>query len=202
MKRKTIFFMDLEGTLVEDGTFHLDEMDFIEFLIQFSKIEEMTNSKISLNLVSPVNMQDMIQVKDRMNFNIEKFNRQHHKNLQEVESAACYVENGESYKDARIVPLSSKGERASKYLFVKPWYELLKEKYDIINCFYIGDGVNDYDAMQFVKDLPNGKVICPENANEKVKSVADYVGKGQRLKGVIQAMEQMRRQKEQEERNF
>ena len=202
MKRKTIFFMDLEGTLVEDGTFHLDEKDFIEFLIQLSKIEEMTNSKISLNLVSPVNMQDMIQVKDRMNFNIEKFNKQNHKNLQEVESAACYVENGESYKDARIIPLSKKGERASKYLFVKPWYELLREKYDIVNCFYIGDGLNDYDAMQYVKASPKGKVICPENANEKVKGIADYVGRGYGLKGITHAIQQIIKQKEQNEIGF
>ena len=39
---------------------------------------------------------------------------------------------------------------------------------------YIGDDMNDYDAMQLIKKQ-GGLICCPANADERIKMIAEYI---------------------------
>lgn len=198
MKDKTIMFIDLEGTILNEEDGKIQEQDLFDFIGLINQLEVSTESTVAIHLVSPVEYKIMKQIKDHIDFNIKKYNRQMKTDIQGVESAACNMtdESLLDQTDNTIVPLPtniSKDKRiiglAEKAEYVKFWHQLLKNRYKIKNLIYIGNGRNDLQAMKYVKSQ-NGIAICPKNSRTKVREIADYTGHSSALKGVNEALNQ------------
>ena len=57
------------------------------------------------------------------------------------------------------------------------------------NCIYFGNGRNDLKAMEIVKSY-NGIAICPQNSRTTVKSLANFVGQYEDLRGITDGLNQ------------
>ena len=72
--------------------------------------------------------------------------------------------------------------RYGKLDFVRKWIEVMANKIDFI--IYGGNGLNDTAAMDYVKKTKKGFVICPNNSEEAVKKLADYISDQEEAEGI------------------
>lgn len=189
MEKKIVIFIDLEGTLTSENELEFKEKDMGKFLEQLSLLEKKGNAKVAINLVSPIPVNSMVRIKNELNKYINDYNKKYKKDLKKVESAACSIDDEYEYTDSAIVPLPNSYNGSSKNFFVTSWHKLLKERYNISNCIYIGNGLNDHDAMLYIRNQAKGIVLCPANSHYSVKDVANYIGESNELLGVTQAMD-------------
>ena len=73
MKAKTIIFIDLEGTLLEEKTGKANQQDLQNFIELINKLEHSTETSVSIHLVSPVEYLIMKKVKDYIDRNITAY---------------------------------------------------------------------------------------------------------------------------------
>lgn len=196
MKNKTIIFMDLEGTLVNEENGNINDQHLDDFIGLIAKLESSTNSSVAIHLVSPIKYNIMKQIKDYIDMSISRYNHQHKTQINFIESGACNMdEDSILYQnDNRIVPLPTRISADKKMIgltekseYVKFWHQLLEEKYNIKNLIYIGNGRNDFQAMKYVQSK-GGTVICPKNSRTKVREIADYSSNFNALEGVNKAL--------------
>lgn len=210
-KKEIMIFFDLEGTLIEEelGDVNVEKINGV--LESISKLEEITDSKVNLHVVSPVSIKDMKQIVDKLDRLIMRYNRANNKDLKEFQGAVAYpdteyVDNNYLYDviiPMEISPLADIGEkdRNGKFYYVRNWVESLEDR--IAFSIYAGNGYNDTKAMEYVKSK-KGFVICPENSHSTVKELADYVSEKHAADGIKEGFDvinkqiEKRKQKEKE----
>lgn len=198
MKSKTIMFIDLEGTLLDEESGKVEQQNLYHFIDLINKLENSTSSSVAIHLVSPVEYTIMKMVKDYINSNITEYNRKNKAQIHFVESAACNMDQSSilNQTDNTIVPLPASINKEKRLIgltekaeYVKFWYQLLNSRYDIKNLIYIGNGRNDFQAMKYVQEQ-GGIVVCPKNSPSKVREIADYSSELFALEGVNTALSQ------------
>ena len=164
MKAKTIMFIDLEGTLLNEENGKANQQDLQKFIGLIDKLEQSTESSVSIHLVSPVGYPTMKRVKDYINRNVTEYNLKNRTHIKFIESAACHMDESTilSQTDNTIVPLPQ-------------------------NISYIGNGRNDLQAMKYIQSQ-GGIAICPINSRTKVREIADYSSNLHALAGVNEAL--------------
>lgn len=107
-----------------------------------------------------------------LNNHIEKFN-----NLPSVKSG-----------DWEKIELATKVSGQGKVEAINDWLE--KNDFSWSECLYMGDDVNDLEAMEKVKK-EGGVVVAPANATRKVKEVADHITEKRGGHGAIRELAEM-----------
>ena len=78
MNNKAILmFCDLEGTLLNEKNGTLDARKLFRFFDQINKIQQTTKSTVYMHLLSPIPLDIMEKVLDKLDTYIAKYNKRH-----------------------------------------------------------------------------------------------------------------------------
>ena len=203
-----LIYSDLEGTILreEDGKF--DEGEMHEFLAQIDRLQQQTNARVQIHLVSPIDETFMNMILKEMDREIRRYNQHitdpHQILVQGIESAAAYpmedfsgmTFQGANYIgriDKRIMQLEKPNDKKDanpagfgKEKYVKGMTEYIKENpyQEILMSIYCGNGMNDLLAMNYIRAQKSGIIICPKNSRQKVKEMAHHVSEEEDLPGI------------------
>jgi len=190
-EKEIMIFFDLEGTIIEEelGNINIDKINSI--LESISRLEENANAKANIHIVSPVFMDTMEKIVDKLDTIIIKYNMNKGKRLREIQSAVAYpkikfIEENFLYDriiPMKMLPIANHGEKDKygKFDYVRNWIETMQDK--IAFSIYGGNGFNDLKAMEYIKQN-KGFIICPENSYAGVKKIADYVSEKHAADGI------------------
>ena len=208
-----LIYSDLEGTILreEDGKFDKGEMH--EFLSQIDILQQQTNARVQIHLVSPIDETFMNMILKEIDKEVSEYNRNstdpQHTVVQRIESAAAYpmedfsgtTFQGANYIgriDKRIMQLEKPNDKKDanpagygKEKYVKEMTEYIRENpyQEILMSIYCGNGINDLLAMNYIKTQKNGFIICPKNSRQKVKEMAHHVSEQEDLPGITDGIE-------------
>jgi len=192
---KTIIFSDLEGTILRESDNSYSDEDMFIFLQTLNTFSNITNSTLQMHLVSPVSSTAMNKYLDQIDQNIRSFNKITHNRLPFIHSAYCSFDNKSTIKLPSNI-IATKPPTADNFLSWKSIYvndvcrEFIEREPDNNFSFiYLGNGRNDIRAMEMVKRA-NGIGICPKNSRTAVKSVSNFVGQYEDLRGITDGLNQ------------
>jgi hydroxymethylpyrimidine pyrophosphatase-like HAD family hydrolase len=191
-----LMFLDLEGTILNENTGDFEENDMFGFLKEIDNLQKELNSKAYMYIVSPMYMQSVAKILDKMDTAIAKYSINNSTYIKETQGATACIQNEMNEYDYlydKISPfpkLSNTSEydiaRVGKLKYVQKWIDEWNEKIKL--CIYCGNGRNDISAMEYVKNLTNGIAICPSNSRTEVKRISDIEGKGMDINGTAEAL--------------
>lgn len=197
-KKVILLFSDLEGTLLRESDGKFEPKDMYSFLSELYKLQELTKAKIHLHLVSPVYQKQMNEIMKQIDNAIAFFDK-----LNKLGNALDPIEGGAAYPDIdmisseftgdRIVPLrepvNTKDFDTAKFGkadYVLNWCEHYMESdlNELIMAIYCGNGRNDLDAMDYIKRLKQGFIVCPKNSRHEAKAKTTLVSDKTDLLGI------------------
>ena len=193
-KKEIMVFFDLEGTIIEEELGEMNNEKIRGILDSLSRLEENTGAKVNIHIVSPVFIEQMEKILDKLDRIIIRYNMANGKRLKEVQGAVAhpevkYIHGGEFLHD-KIIPMKlpknipdGYKDKYGKFDYVRNWLETMEDK--IAFSIYGGNGFNDTKAMEYIKRYKKGFVICPENSHPDVKKNADYVSDGHAADGIM-----------------
>lgn len=197
-----LLFSDLEGTILneKDGTYN-DE-DMYHFLEQIDKLQDITGARINIHLVSPIYLHEMQKIVDKIDRNINSYNRinKEHRDIGEIEGATAYPEEdmiSNEFEGGKVLklkkPINSKEFDTARYgkaNYVKNWCDIYKESEtkDLIMCIYCGNGQNDLAAINYINTQKNGFTVCPKNSRTLAKEKAFFVSEKEDLRGITEGI--------------
>lgn len=197
-----LLFSDLEGTILRESDGQYDDADMYEFLKQIDELQTITGASVKLHLVSPVSQKIMQQILDKIDRNINSYNKinRSHKDIAEIECAGAYTDDkmiSEEFLGDRIIPLKKPVSiqlfdtaRYGKADYVNNWIETYNDSHskELAMCIYCGNGRNDISAMSMV-NATKGYVVCPKNSRTKAKEIAFHVSNMTDLRGITDGIE-------------
>lgn len=197
---------DVEGTLTKESAGKFEPEDMHNFLSELYRLQELTRAKVHLHLVSPVYQNQMKDIMNQIDSAIAYFNQLHkwENPLSPIECGAAYPEDmiSSEFTGDRIFPLreptNSKNfdiARLGKADYVLFWCEhyLKNELSELVMSIYCGNGRNDLDAMDYIKNLNQGFIVCPKNSRHEVKSKTSLIGKKTDLPGITEGISEINR---------
>lgn len=194
-KKNILFFLDLEGTILNEKTGDFEEENFKKLLKEIDELEECTNAKVNIHIVSPILSEQVEQIVDKIDTTITKYNTENNRNLNIIEGATAYFSNDSTIKirDDRICrfPNSDRfiadGGASGKKKYVQNWCEVYENK--SLMSIYCGNGRNDIHAMEYIKLNKKGFVVCPKNSRTKVRKISDFTSEKTDINGTIEGLE-------------
>lgn len=196
MERKNIlFFLDLEGTILNEKTGDFEEENLNKLLKEIDELEKCTDAKVNIHIVSPILSEQVEQIVDKIDTTIMRYNRENNKKLNIIEGATAYFTDGSLFKirDDRISKfpesdrLVADGGASGKKKYVQSWCEVYGDK--ALMSIYCGNGRNDIQAMEYIKKTKNGLVVCPKNSRTKVRKISDFTSEKTDINGTIEGLE-------------
>lgn len=202
-KKQILVFFDLEGTIIEEELGEINKEKIKEILNSLNRLEENTNAKVNIHIVSPVFIEQMKKVIDDLDRLIIRYNMANGKNLKEVQGAVAHPEvkyvQSEDFLHDKIIPMKlptriadGYKDKYGKFDYVRNWIEAMNDKVEF--SIYAGNGFNDTKAMEYIKRSKNGFVICPENSHPDVKKISDYVSEKHAEDGIIDGIDYINQQ--------
>lgn len=196
-KKQILVFFDLEGTIIEEELGDINKEKIKEILNSLNRLEENTNAKVNIHIVSPVFIEQMKKIIDNLDRLIIRYNMANGKNLKEVQGAVAHPEvkyvQSEDFLHDKIIPMKlptriadGYKDKYGKFDYVRNWIETMHDKMEF--SIYAGNGFNDTKAMEYVKRSKNGFVICPENSHPDVKKISDYVSEKHAADGITEGI--------------
>ena len=197
MSKTILYFTDLEGTILEENSGNYDDEQMFYFLEELKRLQDIRDSYVRIHIISPITVDEMEKIVNRINKIISNFNKNMRANLKPIDGAVASLQNNEYYEDEfrydRISIFSEPIDRNNpdmgsygKLDYVNMWKTAYK---DLDMCIYAGNGRNDIEAMKSIKELgTRGIVICPKNSRTQVKEMANYVANSTDLRGIIECM--------------
>lgn len=198
-KRKVILlFSDLEGTILKESDGNFDPETMYGFLLQLHKLQQLTGADVHMHLVSPVFQKQMQEVMNKIDKEIGQYNRLHKWEcpLSSIEGGAAYPEDmfASEFTGDRITPLKKPinsqdfdTARYGKANYVRYWCEHYANedpRSELVMAIYCGNGRNDLEAMDYVKNLKAGFVVCPANSRHEAKAKTTLVSEKTDLRGI------------------
>lgn len=196
MNNKAILmFCDLEGTLLNEKNGTLDARKLFRFFDQINKIQQTTKSTVYLHLLSPIPLNIMNEVLDKLDTYIAKYNREKRTFIRDIQGATASYPAGISQQENtydRIAPFPEKvtsndydigAEGKSEY--VRKWIRGIS---NLDFCIYAGNGRNDFKAIDYIRKNSKGYSICPENSRRTVKSIVNFTSTNPDIEGVIDGL--------------
>lgn len=205
---KTILiFSDLEGTILREEDGQYDENEMQEFIAQVDKMQQIAEAQVKIHLVSPVFKDVMKDVMDRIDDSIGRYNSKNQpvRKVLTLEGGAAYPETqmletsgSNTYlKDVRIAELRRPRDTSDydlatygKMNYVRSWYESYenREDRDLLLAIYMGNGRNDFKAIDYLTSKRQGIVICPANSRRQIKARAFNASEERDLPGLTDGL--------------
>lgn len=216
-KRKTILlFSDLEGTILResDGDYSNEEMN--EFLSQIDKLQDLTEARVHIHIVSPVYQEQMENMMDKIDRNIIRYNMAHRESREILE-----IEGGAAYPETKMMSTEFLGDRITflrkpinvndfdtaqhgKEHYVRQWCRAYEEseRDELIMAIYCGNGRNDIRAVNYINSLRKGFAVCPQNTRRELKERAFYVSDKCDLAGIAEGIQRINEEIEKRKANL
>lgn len=197
-----LILSDLEGTLLDEESSQIDKEGFEKFLQELSKLEDKMHAKAGIHILSPIGVRRLENIILDFNDLIEGYNSKNGTSLKRI-VAGCSPTSSlmdEDYESRYVVAINSKRQSGGKRFYTETVINYMKDRKIKAFPIYIGNGLNDIDAMIYVKN-EKGIILAPkENLEERVKIMANYVGEGENIIGVTNALRQYMKELSLEER--
>lgn len=193
-----LMFCDLEGTLLDEKNGNLDEEKIFTFLDQIKKIQTTTKSTVYLHLLSPIPLNIMEKVLDKMDTYIARYNMKNRTFIKDIQGATASYPIGITQQENtydRIVPFPEKAQTniydigtEGKLEYVRKW---IRETNNFDFCIYAGNGRNDFKAIDYIRKNSKGYSICPYNSRKTVKSIVNFISNDNDIEGVIDGLDKL-----------
>lgn len=199
--RDFLIFMDVDGTLLKDGSSQIDEADMEKFLNNVNELEEKLKCKVKIHLISPMEstlMEKIMMQADKM---IDKYNIKKSTRIYRLEGAGVYPNEyfniiGSKKRSIIPIPPNYSGKQDGHYgkrIYVETTTEHYKQSpyaNELVGMIYAGNGSNDREAMEYIYKK-GGHCIGPSNSSESLKDILEYRGECENLAGIAGAMEKV-----------
>lgn len=186
MNNKAILmFCDLEGTLLNEKNGTLDARKLFRFFDQINKIQQTTKSTVYMHLLSPIPLDIMEKVLDKLDTYIAKYNEEN-----TYDRIAPFPER--ATKDAYDIAAQGKLE------YVEKWIRGIN---NLDFCIYAGNGRNDFRAIDYIRKNSRGYSICPDNSRKAVKKIATFTSENTDIEGIIDGLDRLNQYLIQKNRN-
>ena len=209
MNNKAILmFCDLEGTLLNEKNGTLDARKLFRFFDQINKIQQTTKSTVYLHLLSPIPLNIMNEVLDKLDTYIAKYNREKRTFIRDIQGAtASYpaeISQEENTYD-RIAPFPERATKDAYDIAAQGKLEYVEKWIRGINnldfCIYAGNGRNDFRAIDYIRKNSRGYSICPDNSRKAVKKIATFTSESTDIEGIIDGLDRLNQYLIQKNRN-
>jgi hypothetical protein len=209
MNNKAILmFCDLEGTLLNEKNGTLDARKLFRFFDQINKIQQTTKSTVYLHLLSPIPLNIMNEVLDKLDTYIAKYNREKRTFIRDIQGATASYPAGISQEENtydRIAPFPERATKDAYDIAAQGKLEYVEKWIRGINnldfCIYAGNGRNDFRAIDYIRKNSRGYSICPDNSRKTVKKVATFTSESTDIEGIIDGLDRLNQYLIQKNRN-
>lgn len=209
MNNKAILmFCDLEGTLLNEKNGTLDARKLFRFFDQINKIQQTTKSTVYLHLLSPIPLNIMNEVLDKLDTYIAKYNREKRTFIRDIQGATASYPAGiiqEENTYDRIAPFPERATKDAYDIAAQGKLEYVEKWIRGINnldfCIYAGNGRNDFRAIDYIRKNSRGYSICPENSRKAVKKIATFTSESTDIEGIIDGLDRLNQYLIQKNRN-
>ena len=209
MNNKAILmFCDLEGTLLNEKNGTLDARKLFRFFDQINKIQQTTKSTVYLHLLSPIPLNIMSEVLDKLDTYIAKYNREKRTFIRDIQGATASYPAGISQEENtydRIAPFPERATKDAYDIAAQGKLEYVEKWIRGINnldfCIYAGNGRNDFRAIDYIRKNSRGYSICPENSRKAVKKIATFTSESTDIEGIIDGLDRLNQYLIQKNRN-
>lgn len=209
MNNKAILmFCDLEGTLLNEKNGTLDARKLFRFFDQINKIQQTTKSTVYLHLLSPIPLNIMNEVLDKLDTYIAKYNREKRTFIRDIQGATASYPAGISQEENtydRIAPFPERATKDAydiaaqgKLEYVEKWIRGIS---NLDFCIYAGNGRNDFKAIDYIRKNSRGYSICPDNSRKAVKKIATFTSENTDIEGIIDGLDRLNQYLIQKNRN-
>lgn len=196
MNNKAILmFCDLEGKLLNEKNGTLDARKLFRFFDQINKIQQTTKSTVYMHLLSPIPLDIMEKVLDKLDTYIAKYNREKRTLIRDIQGATASYPAGISQEENtydRIAPFPERATKDAYDIAAQGKLEYVEKWIRGINnldfCIYAGNGRNDFRAIDYIRKNSRGYSICPENSRRTVKSIVNFTSTNPDIEGVIDGL--------------
>ena len=179
MNNKAILmFCDLEGTLLNEKNGTLDARKLFRFFDQINKIQQTTKSTVYMHLLSPIPLDIMEKVLDKLDTYIAKYNREKRTFIRDIQGATASYPAGISQEE-NTYDIAAQG----KLEYVEKWIRGIN---NLDFCIYAGNGRNDFRAIDYIRKNSRGYSICPDNSRKAVKKIATFTSENTDIEGIIE----------------
>ena len=190
-----LMFCDLEGTLLNEKNGTLDARKLFKFFDQINKIQQTTRSTVYMHLLSPIPLNIMEIVLDKLDTYIARYNMEKGTFIRDIQGATASYPAGISQQENtydRIAPFPEKATSndydigaEGKLEYVRKWIRGIN---NLNFCIYAGNGRNDFKAIDYIRKNSKGYSICPENSRRTVKSIVNFTSANTDIEGVIDGL--------------
>lgn len=190
-----LMFCDLEGTLLNEKNGTLDARKLFKFFDQINKIQQTTRSTVYMHLLSPIPLNIMEKVLDKLDTYIARYNMEKGTFIRDIQGATASYPAGISQQENtydRIAPFPEKATSndydigaEGKLEYVRKWIRGIN---NLDFCIYAGNGRNDFKAIDYIRKNSKGYSICPENSRRTVKSIVNFTSANTDIEGVIDGL--------------
>lgn len=209
MNNKAILmFCDLEGTLLNEKNGTLDARKLFRFFDQINKIQQTTKSTVYLHLLSPIPLNIMNEVLDKLDTYIAKYNREKRTFIRDIQGATASYPAGISQEENtydRIAPFPERATKDAYDIAAQGKLEYVEKWIRGINnldfCIYAGNGRNDFRAIDYIRKNSRGYSIFPENSRKAVKKIATFTSESTDIEGIIDGLDRLNQYLIQKNRN-
>ena len=209
MNNKAILmFCDLEGTLLNEKNGTLDARKLFRFFDQINKIQQTTKSTVYLHLLSPIPLNIMNEVLDKLDTYIAKYNREKRTFIRDIQGATASYPAGISQEENtydRIAPFPERATKDAYDIAAQGKLEYVEKWIRGINnldfCIYAGNGRNDFKAIDYIRKNSRGYSICPDNSRKTVKKIATFTSESTDIEGIIDGLDRLNQYLIQKNRN-
>ena len=209
MNNKAILmFCDLEGTLLNEKNGTLDARKLFRFFDQINKIQQTTKSTVYLHLLSPIPLNIMNEVLDKLDTYIAKYNREKRTFIRDIQGATASYPAGISQEENtydRIAPFPERSTKDAYDIAAQGKLEYVEKWIRGINnldfCIYAGNGRNDFRAIDYIRKNSRGYSICPDNSRKTVKKIATFTSESTDIEGIIDGLDRLNQYLIQKNRN-
>ncbi len=209
MNNKAILmFCDLEGTLLNEKNGTLDARKLFRFFDQINKIQQTTKSTVYLHLLSPIPLNIMNEVLDKLDTYIAKYNREKRTFIRDIQGATASYPAGISQEENtydRIAPFPERATKDAYDIAAQGKLEYVEKWIRGINnldfCIYAGNGRNDFRAIDYIRKNSRGYSICPDNSRKTVKKIATFTSESTDIEGIIDGLDRLNQYLIQKNRN-
>ena len=195
MNNKAILmFCDLEGTLLNEKNGTLDARKLFRFFDQINKIQQTTKSTVYMHLLSPIPLDIMEKVLDKLDTYIAKYNREKRTFIRDIQGATASYPAGISQEENTYDRIAPFPERAydiaaqGKLEYVEKWIRGIN---NLDFCIYAGNGRNDFRAIDYIRKNSRGYSICPDNSRKAVKKIATFTSESTDIEGIIDGLDRL-----------
>ena len=84
-----LLFMDMEGTLLSEETGKINREDFEMLLDQINELQKETNAQVKINLISPIQVELMADILDRIDSYIGGYNFKTKGHIDDIQGATA-----------------------------------------------------------------------------------------------------------------